>query len=56
MLPGSIHFVVFVKRGDVPGDVGRDSGHKIGQALQFVFGVVEAGNEQGHDLQPKPIS
>ena len=47
------HLVVLVKRGDMPGNVCRNSGEKFRQPLQFVVGVVEAGNEQRNDLQPE---
>jgi hypothetical protein len=36
----------------VPGNVGRHIGQKCGQLAEFVVAVVEAGNEQGDDLQP----
>ena len=49
---GRSHFVVLVKGGHVPRDVGRDVTQKGGQVPQFVVAVVEAGNEQGDDLQP----
>ncbi len=50
---GRNHFVVLVKRSDVPGDIGRHIAQKGGQVPQFVVAVVEAGNEQGYDLQPQ---
>ena len=47
------HLVVLVKRGDMPRDVDRDAGNKLGQPLQFIVGVVEAGNQQRDDLDPE---
>src|SRR5277367_2942438 len=47
------HLVVAVECGYMPGNVGRDSGQKFGQAADFVFGVVEAGNEERHDFEPQ---
>ncbi len=48
-----LHFVIGVKGSDVPGDVGRDAGHEFGELAKFVVGVVEAGDEQGDDLEPQ---
>src|SRR5258708_29650751 len=36
----------------VPGNVGGDVGEEFREAAQFVCGVVEAGDEQRHDLEP----
>src|SRR5580704_319890 len=49
-----LHFVVAVKGGDVPGNVRRDSGQEFGKAAQLVGGIVEAGDEEGDDLEPEP--
>ena len=46
------HFVILMKSGDVPGDVGRNSGQKCGQLAKLIVAVVEAWDEQGDDLQP----
>ncbi len=46
------HLVVPMKRGHVPGNVGGDASEEFCQAAQFVGGVVEAGNQQRHDLKP----
>src|SRR5580704_12082623 len=47
------HFVVAVKGGDMPRNVGRDAGKEFGEAAQFVGGVVEAGDEKRDDLKPE---
>ena len=52
-LVSSLHFVVAVEGGHVPRDVGGDAREKFGEAPQFVGGIVEAGDEQGDDLQPQ---
>ena len=48
-----LHFVVGVKCGDVPWNVAGDAGEEFGEAAQLVGGVVEAGDEQRHDLKPQ---
>ncbi len=49
----ALHFVIGVEGGDVPRDVGRDAGDEVGEFAEFVVGVVEAGDEQGDDLEPQ---
>ncbi len=41
-----------MKRGHVPGNIGRNTGHKLSQAPQFIVAVVESGDQQRHNLQP----
>ena len=48
-----IHLVVGMKSGDVPGNVRRDASKKFREAPKFVVGIVEARNEQRHDLEPQ---
>jgi len=48
------HFVIAMKSGDVPGNVGRNARQKFGEAAQFVIAVVEAGNEKCNDFEPEP--
>jgi len=48
-----LHFVIAVKGGDVPGNVGRNSGEEFGEAAEFVGRVVEAGDEKGDDFEPE---
>ena len=48
------HPVVGVERRDVPRDVRRDAGEETPSAAEFLVGVVEAGHEQRHDLDPEP--
>ena len=50
----ALHLVVGVKGGDVPRDVGGNSGYEFSEAAEFVVVVVETGNEKCDDLQPKP--
>src|ERR1700736_101626 len=50
---GIFHFVIFVEGSHVPGNIGRDAGQKLRQSPQLVFGIIEAGNEQRNNLQPK---
>src|SRR6202008_544883 len=42
-----------VKRGNVPWDVGRNAGQEFRQPGQLLVRVIETGNEQGDDLNPK---
>src|SRR5579863_8241732 len=42
-----------MKRGDVPGNVTRDAGNEFGEALQFIGGIVEAGNQEGDNFEPQ---
>ena len=44
------HAVVTVERGHVPRDVARDAGDERGERRELVVAVVEAGDDQGHDL------
>src|SRR5450631_130792 len=49
----SLHFVVGVKGSDVPRDVGRYPGDEIREAAKFIWGVIEAGDQQRNDLEPQ---
>src|ERR1700722_13834509 len=49
----ALHFVIAVKCGDVPWNVGRDACKKFGEAAQFIVIVVEAGNQQRNNLEPQ---
>jgi len=46
------HAVVLVERRHVPGNVRRHRGHEPGQLLQLVGAVVEARDQERHDLDP----
>ncbi len=48
-----LHLVVGVKCGHVPWNVCGNAGKEFREAAQFVAGVIEAGDEQRHDLQPQ---
>ena len=48
------HLVVFVKGGDVPGNVAADGGEELRDLAQLGFTVVEAGHHQGDHLKPQP--
>src|ERR1039458_7701582 len=50
---GSRHLVIPVERRDVPGNVRGDAGQESRHGLQLRIRVVEAGNHQGYDFQPK---
>src|SRR6267143_1405878 len=47
------HFVVLVKGRYMPRNIRGHARQKLGQASQFVAGVVEPGNHQRNDLQPE---
>src|SRR6266851_505486 len=47
------HFVIFVKGRYMPGNIRGHARQKLGQASQFVAGVVKPGNHQRNDLQPE---
>src|SRR2546425_10767840 len=47
------HFVVFVKGSYMPRNIRRYARQKLGQASEFIVGVVEPGNHQGNNLQPE---
>src|SRR5437879_5785619 len=49
-----LHLVVLVEGGDVPGDAGGHAIEKAGDVAQLLVAVVEAWDDQGHDLQPEP--
>ncbi len=46
------HAVVLVEGRDVPGNVRRHAGHETRQPIDLVSRVVEARNEERHDLEP----
>ena len=46
------HAVVLVEGRDVPGNIRRHAGHETRQAIELVSRVVEARNEERHDLEP----
>jgi len=48
-----VHFVVAVKRSHMPGNVGGNARYKFSEFAQFIGGIVEAGNQQGDDLEPE---
>src|SRR5205814_2073933 len=43
---------VLVERGDVPWDTGVDRRQELRDLRQLGLGVVEAGNDERHDLRP----
>src|SRR5258708_11374651 len=47
------HFVIFVKGRYMPRNIRGHARQKLGQASQFVVGVVKPGNHQCNDLQPE---
>src|SRR6266851_1653645 len=47
------HFVIFVKGRYMPRNIQRHACQKLGQASQFVVGVVKPRNHQRNDLQPE---
>src|SRR5580704_9373634 len=47
------HLVIAVESSDVPGNVGRDAGEKLGKTTQFVSRVVEPRNQKRDDLKPQ---
>src|SRR4029453_11541324 len=49
------HFVVGMERGHMPRDIDRHARDKCRQSLQLVFGIVEAWNEQRHELEPEAL-
>jgi hypothetical protein len=49
---GIVHFVVFVERGDMPGNLRRNTGNEFGKSIEFIVGVVETGDEQSDKLEP----
>src|SRR3954462_3558584 len=47
------HLVVGMEGGDVPRDIRRDAGKKLGRALQLIRRVVETGDDERDDLEPE---
>src|SRR5258708_8197475 len=47
------HFVIFVKGRYMPRNIRGHARQKLGQASQFVVGVVKPRNHQRNDLQPE---
>src|SRR3989454_7914993 len=48
-----LHLVVLVEGGHVPGDAGREAGEEARDVSQLFVAVIEAGNDQGDDLEPE---
>src|SRR5207253_6280280 len=48
-----LHLVVLVEGGHVPGDAGREAGEEMCDVAQLFVAVIEAGNDQGDDLEPE---
>src|SRR5438105_7715844 len=48
-----LHLVVLVEGGHVPGDAGREAGEEMRDVAQLFVAVIEAGNDQGDDLEPE---
>src|SRR2546430_6083522 len=50
---GVLHLVILVEGGHVPWDAGREASEEPGDVPQLLVAVIEAGNDQRHDLEPE---